>query len=164
MAPCWRWWWLTLVTLPSEWHSILLTVHNWFLHSSVEGPLCCPILCDVIHLDCLEQNHLVPGTPFQESHGLCFLERNCWDLGQAPSLPHPAHWFPMLLYWQCSNSQRWLTVLCPSHLSYFCHSHQQWVDSGRLGRNSPHPFSPPNYLLCDLSVWFLIRTHSFFSL
>ena len=38
------------------------------------------------------------------------------------------------------------------------------MDSGRHGGNSPHSFSPPNYLLCDLSVWFLIRTHSFFSL
>ena len=62
------------------------------------------------------------------------------------------------------TSERWLTVLCPSHLSYFCHYHQQWVDSGRHGGNSPHSFSPPNYLLYDLSVWFLIHTHSFFSL
>lgn len=77
------------VTLPSEWHSTLLTVHNWFLHSSVEGRLCCPRLCHVIHLDCLEQNHLVPGTPFQESHRAMLLGEELLGLGTGPKSAPP---------------------------------------------------------------------------
>lgn len=49
-----------------------------------------------------------------------------------------------------------------SHLSYLCHSRQQWEDSGgQRGSPAPSLFSTKLYYLRGLSLWVLIHTHSF---
>lgn len=113
------------------------------------------------HLDCLGQNHLVLD-PFPKSPTeIYFLERNCWDLGQAPSLPHTVSKVTVLTMLRPSEMAR---CTMSFHLSYFVHCHQQWVDSeGMEALHTPFLHQTIFYVTRACGSLF-VPTHFFFFL